>query len=288
MVHGPSCELLSRQRSPWRTSVHVCGESPVKPKKMYIHSYLLLLSIVTHLLHSQVLRSLHTRCYSVCQSSLCSLKAGGGGNEELGDELILINVGLKTQTNYPEKLNINYTSGDCHDVVCSNTGFKVNVSDKCSTTVTASHLPGTYKLAQFHAHWSKDGTCGSEHLLNGKAMSGEIRLLFLVFNCFNSTQVHFVFWNTKYETMAKAAEQDDGFAVIGVFIKEGAHSDNYDPLFKVIQKAIGSSSPVPMPSDFVLEQLFPPAGCKTKASRRMPSCEDLVRNLFRGEKNANL
>ncbi|CAJ0610305.1 unnamed protein product [Cylicocyclus nassatus] len=145
----------------------------------------------------------------------------------------------------PETLNIKYAKGDCHHVVCSKTGFKVHVSDKCSTTVTASHLPGTYKLAQFHAHWSKDGTCGSEHLLNGKAMSGE---------------VHFVFWNTKYETMANAAEKDDGLAVIGVFIKEGAHSPQYDPLFKVVQQAISSSAEVPMPADFVLEQLFPPPG----------------------------
>ncbi|KHJ97801.1 hypothetical protein OESDEN_02213 [Oesophagostomum dentatum] len=74
----------------------------------------------------------------------------------------------------PDSLNIKYTPGDCHDVVCSKTGFKVNVGGHCSTTLSASHLPGTFKLAQFHAHWSKDGTCGSEHLLNGKAMSGEV------------------------------------------------------------------------------------------------------------------
>ncbi|RCN36395.1 hypothetical protein ANCCAN_17733, partial [Ancylostoma caninum] len=73
----------------------------------------------------------------------------------------------------PDSLTINYTPGDCHEVVCSNTGFKVNVAQKCSTTLSASHLPGTFQLAQFHAHWSKDGSCGSEHLLDGKAMSGE-------------------------------------------------------------------------------------------------------------------
>ncbi|KIH67089.1 carbonate dehydratase, eukaryotic-type [Ancylostoma duodenale] len=145
----------------------------------------------------------------------------------------------------PDSLTIKYSPGDCNEVVCSNTGFKVNVAQKCSTTLSASHLPGTFQLAQFHAHWSKDGSCGSEHLLDGKAMSGE---------------VHFVFWNTKYESFCTAAEKEDGLAVIGVFIKEGAHSANYEPLFNVIHKAIGSASPVPMPKEFVLDQLFPPTG----------------------------
>ncbi|PIO67996.1 carbonate dehydratase, eukaryotic-type [Teladorsagia circumcincta] len=111
--------------------------------------------------------------------------------------------------------------------------------------LSASHLPGTYQLAQFHAHWSKDGSCGSEHLLNGKAMSGE---------------VHFVFWNTKYESFCAAAEKDDGLAVLAVFIKEGHHSKNYAPLFEVIRKAIDTKHPSHMPKDFVLEQLLPPPG----------------------------
>ncbi|VDM60255.1 unnamed protein product [Angiostrongylus costaricensis] len=144
----------------------------------------------------------------------------------------------------PDSLNVNYTIGDCHDVICTSTGFKVNVGKNCSTTLSASHLPGTFELIQFHAHWSNDGSCGSEHLLNGKAMSGE---------------VHFVFWNTKYNSFSMAAEKEDGLAVIGVFIKEGAHSTSYAPLFDVIQKAIGSTTPILMPKEFVLDQLLPPS-----------------------------
>ncbi|XGW35566.1 hypothetical protein V3C99_019075 [Haemonchus contortus] len=143
-----------------------------------------------------------------------------------------------------DSLNISYTHGDCHDVVCTDHGFQVNVGRKCTTTLSASHLPGTYQLAQFHAHWSKDGSCGSEHLLNGKAMSGE---------------VHFVFWNTKYQSFATAAEKDDGLAVVAVFIKEGHHSKHYAPLFEVVRKAIDARQPIPMPKDFVLDQLFPPS-----------------------------
>ncbi|KAE9419396.1 hypothetical protein Angca_003336, partial [Angiostrongylus cantonensis] len=150
----------------------------------------------------------------------------------------------------PDSLNINYTIGDCHDVICTSTGFKVNVGKNCSTTLSASHLPGTFELIQFHAHWSNDGSCGSEHLLNGKAMSGEVRSI---------VQVHFVFWNTKYNSFSTAAEKEDGLAVIGVFIKEGAHSTSYAPLFDAIQKAIGSTTPILMPREFVLDHLLPPS-----------------------------
>ncbi|KAJ1356733.1 hypothetical protein KIN20_014481 [Parelaphostrongylus tenuis] len=145
----------------------------------------------------------------------------------------------------PDSLNIDYKIGDCHDVICTSTGFKVNAGEKCSTMLSASHLPGIFKLAQFHAHWSNVGSRGSEHLLNGKAMSGE---------------VHFVFWNTKYDSFCTAADKEDGLAVIGVFLKEGSHSPTYAPLLDVIQKAIGSTKPILMPKDFVLDQLLPPSG----------------------------
>lgn len=41
-------------------------------------------------------------------------------------------------------------------------------------------------------------------------------------------------------------------------LQEGHHSANYAPLFEAIHKAIGSRHPIPMPKDFVLEQLLPP------------------------------
>ncbi|KAK5980070.1 Carbonate dehydratase eukaryotic-type [Trichostrongylus colubriformis] len=143
----------------------------------------------------------------------------------------------------PDSLSISYNSGDCHDVVCNDHGFQVNVGSTCNTTLSASHLPGTYQLKQFHAHWSKDGSCGSEHLLNGKAMSGE---------------VHFVFWNTRYGSFCTATEKDDGLAVLAVFIKEGNHSRHYEPLFDVVRRAIDARAPIHMPKDFVLDQLLPP------------------------------
>lgn len=73
-----------------------------------------------------------------------------------------------------------------------------------TSDLRARHLPGRYQLAQFHAHWGQDASCGSEHHLDGMAMSGE---------------VHFVFWNTKYRNLERAMEYGEGLAVLGVFLK---------------------------------------------------------------------
>ena len=41
-----------------------------------------------------------------------------------------------------------------------------------------------YELWQFHAHWGKDDSCGSEHTLDGKSFPCEV-------NIEKSTRVHF-------------------------------------------------------------------------------------------------
>ncbi|CAB3399889.1 unnamed protein product [Caenorhabditis bovis] len=146
------------------------------------------------------------------------------------------------ETCKPDTLNINYSPGDCCDVIVNEGGFRVNVKKNCNTYLNASHLPGNYQLAQFHAHWGCNASEGSEHLLNGKKLSGE---------------VHFVFWNTNYSSFCEALEKDDGLAVIAVFLKEGKYNDNYHGLIDAVRKASGNSSPVAIPKDFHLEQLFP-------------------------------
>ena len=89
----------------------------------------------------------------------------------------------------------------------------------------ARHLPGRFKLEQFHAHWAKDGSSGSEHTLNGKHLSGEVILVSRqkpnskIFESRYVAQVHFVFYNEDYGTFESAMNENDGLAVIAVFIK---------------------------------------------------------------------
>nr|4CNV_A Chain A, CARBONIC ANHYDRASE 2 [Bos taurus] len=67
-------------------------------------------------------------------------------------------------------------------------------------------LTGTYRLVQFHFHWGSSDDQGSEHTVDRKKYAAEL---------------HLVHWNTKYGDFGTAAQQPDGLAVVGVFLKVG-------------------------------------------------------------------
>lgn len=68
-----------------------------------------------------------------------------------------------------------------------------------------------YKLEQWHCHWGAANGEGSEHTVDGRAFSGEL---------------HLVHWNTsKYNSFAEAAGQEDGLAVLGVFLAVSKRTD---------------------------------------------------------------
>ncbi|ELR49900.1 Carbonic anhydrase 2, partial [Bos mutus] len=67
-------------------------------------------------------------------------------------------------------------------------------------------LTGTYRLVQFHFHWGSSDDQGSEHTVDRNKYAAEL---------------HLVHWNTKYGDFGTAAQQPDGLAVVGVFLKVG-------------------------------------------------------------------
>lgn len=80
--------------------------------------------------------------------------------------------------------------------------------DKPKGTATLTGGPlgsNVYKLEQLHFHFGCLDDRGSEHTVNSKPASGEL---------------HLVTYNTKYPDFDAAASQDDGLAVIGVFIQK--------------------------------------------------------------------
>lgn len=87
--------------------------------------------------------------------------------------------------------------------------------------MTASHLPGSYQLAQFHAHWGTGAKDGSEHLVQGKGYACEVSKsdvpLPLAIHVFEF-QLHFVHWKSTYSSIHEALQYPDGLAVIGVFL----------------------------------------------------------------------
>lgn len=47
----------------------------------------------------------------------------------------------------------------------------------CFKVLKGGPLNHRYKLVQFHAHWGKNCSCGSEHIINGKSYSAEVRFI---------------------------------------------------------------------------------------------------------------
>lgn len=67
--------------------------------------------------------------------------------------------------------------------------------------ITGSGLADTYVTKQFHFHWGKNDTRGSEHLIDGKHFPMEM---------------HIVHYNKKYDNFSNAVNQTlDGLAVLG-------------------------------------------------------------------------
>jgi len=100
---------------------------------------------------------------------------------------------------YPEEFN---------DLPLINGGFswKVDIPNDLAilTRLMGGPLKNNFRLAQFHAHWGKDCSCGSEHTVNGKSYAAEL---------------HLVHWNCDlYASFSEAMKQPNGLTVIGVFL----------------------------------------------------------------------
>ncbi|XP_072451917.1 carbonic anhydrase 7 [Chiloscyllium punctatum] len=114
----------------------------------------------------------------------------------------------------------------CTSLSIYNNGHSVMVEfEDCDdkTVVSDGPLENPYKLKQFHFHWGRRGSQGSEHTVDGKSYPGEL---------------HLVHWNSaKYKTFGEAAGSHDGLAVVGVFLEIGdRHADMHkltDALYMV-------------------------------------------------------
>ncbi|CAH0391583.1 unnamed protein product [Bemisia tabaci] len=85
--------------------------------------------------------------------------------------------------------------------------------------LTGGPLHGTYKLEQFHCHWGRSNTEGSEHTVDGKPYAGEL---------------HLVHWNCeKYPSFSEAVQHPDGLAVLGVLLQVGEES--HEEIEKIVQ-----------------------------------------------------
>lgn len=71
-------------------------------------------------------------------------------------------------------------------------------------------LTDVYRIAQYHFHWGECDQWGSEHAVDGHYYASEL---------------HCVFWNTRYAGIGEAVEKPDGLAVLGTLIEVRSRRD---------------------------------------------------------------
>jgi len=110
-------------------------------------------------------------------------------------------------------------------------GWKVNVIPEGSV-LQGGPLSDKYQLVQYHVHWGRDCSTGSEHTVDG--------------NCYPA-EIHLVHWNCdKYKSFEEAADKEDGLCVLGIFFKVGAENKELQKLVELLPKIPykGDSTPV--------------------------------------------
>nr|XP_021522677.1 carbonic anhydrase 2 [Aotus nancymaae] len=102
-------------------------------------------------------------------------------------------------------LSVSYDQATSRRILNNGHSFNVEFDDSQDKAVLkGGPLDGTYRLIQFHFHWGSTDGQGSEHTVDKKKYAAEL---------------HLVHWNTKYGDFGKAAQQPDGLAVLGIFLK---------------------------------------------------------------------
>ncbi|KAB0404681.1 hypothetical protein E2I00_019639, partial [Balaenoptera physalus] len=86
--------------------------------------------------------------------------------------------------------------------------------------ISGGPLENHYRLKQFHFHWGAVNEWGSEHTVDDHVYPAEL---------------HLVHWNAvKYQNYTEAVMGEDGLAVVGVFLKLGAHHEALQKLVAVL------------------------------------------------------
>ncbi|XP_023084626.2 carbonic anhydrase 5A, mitochondrial isoform X5 [Piliocolobus tephrosceles] len=118
-------------------------------------------------------------------------------------------------------LRVSYDAVSC--LYAWNTGylFQVEFDDVTEASgISGGPLENHYRLKQFHFHWGAVNEGGSEHTVDGHAYPAEL---------------HLVHWNSvKYQNYKEAVVGENGLAVIGVFLKLGAHHQMLQSLVDIL------------------------------------------------------
>jgi carbonic anhydrase len=126
-----------------------------------------------------------------------------------------------------------------------NTGHSAQVTfDSAGSSLTGGPLSSKYQVAQYHLHWGKTNSTGSEHRINNEMFAAEL---------------HIVHWNTElFKSAADAMKENNGLCVLGMFVKVGKEHAGLKTMTDQLSKiefsgdsvSVGSLNPASLlPSD---------------------------------------
>ncbi|KAF0041517.1 hypothetical protein F2P81_007415 [Scophthalmus maximus] len=110
-----------------------------------------------------------------------------------------------------------YDPDTCQQIWNNGYSFLVEYDDTTDkSTLKGGPLRDKFRLCQFHFHWGESNAWGSEHTLDRRLFPAEL---------------HLVHWNSdKYSLFEEAVMEDNGLAVIGVFLKVGKRHEGLQKL----------------------------------------------------------
>uniref|UniRef100_A0A452QP39 Carbonic anhydrase n=1 Tax=Ursus americanus TaxID=9643 RepID=A0A452QP39_URSAM len=118
-------------------------------------------------------------------------------------------------------LRVSYAAASCLHVWNTGYFFQVEFDDSAEGSgISGGPLENHYRLKQCHFHWGAANERGSEHTVDDRVYPAEL---------------HLVHWNSvKYRSYKEALTGENGVAVIGVFLKLGAHHEALHKLVEVL------------------------------------------------------
>ncbi|XP_045438245.1 carbonic anhydrase 5B, mitochondrial isoform X2 [Pipistrellus kuhlii] len=174
----------------------------------------------------QILRSTPVR---PCSLYTCTYKTRNRALHPLWERMDLapggerqspINIRWRDSVYDPDlkPLTISYDPTTCLHLWNNGYSFLVEFEDSTDKSVIkGGPLEDNYRLKQFHFHWGAIDAWGSEHTVDSKCYPAEL---------------HLVHWNSvKFENFEDAVLEENGLAVIGVFLKLGR---NHKELQKLV------------------------------------------------------
>lgn len=134
-----------------------------------------------------------------------------------------INIQRKDSVYDPhlQPLRVSYDSASCRYIWNTGYFFQVEFDDAAEHSgISGGPLENHYRLRQFHFHWGAADQQGSEHTVDGHAYPAEL---------------HLVHWNSaRYPDYKEAVLGENGLAVLGVFLKVGAHHQALQRLVDIL------------------------------------------------------